>query len=140
MTDATPRALPALHFLSTADVSMRDQGLRIARSRTWLVSRLELAGDSLSRRRGLLDRDSLPAGAGLVIAPSQGVHTFGMRFPIDVIGLDRTGHVVRLKVSVRPGRIVLAWRAFAILEVPEGTARRAGLELGDQLELLPFTR
>ncbi len=92
-----------------------------------------MAADSDARKRGLLGRDELAPDTGLVIAPSQGVHTFGMRFPIDIVGISRDGHVVKCRGDVAPRRLVFALRAFAILEVAAGVAARAGLAVGDRL-------
>ena len=107
--------------------------MRIQRTGTWLVRNLELASDSDTRRKGLLGRDSLDRGVGFVIAPSQGVHTFGMRFPIDIVGVARDGRVVKARGDVRPSRLVFALRAFAILELATGVAADAGLALDDVL-------
>jgi uncharacterized membrane protein (UPF0127 family) len=68
-----------------------------------------------------------------VIAPCQGVHTFGMRFPIDIIGVTRDGRVVKVSECVPARRVVFAFSAFAILEVAAGIAARAGLVVGDRL-------
>jgi uncharacterized membrane protein (UPF0127 family) len=105
-----------------------------------LVKRLEMAGDSTARRRGLLGRDGLDRDVGFVIAPTQGVHTFGMRFPIDIVGVARDGHVVKVRADVPPRRLVFALRAFAILELATGVARRAEISVGDRLIVVPNQR
>ena len=112
-------------------------GLQVQRTGEWLVSRLEGAFDSTSRKQGLLGRDALADGAGLVIAPSQGVHTFGMRFPLDIVCVARDGTVVKVRETVQPGRIVIAWNAFAIVELPAGVARRVALVRGDRVIARP---
>ena len=121
------------HFLTPALVAPGHWGLRIDRSGEWLATRAELAGSSESRRQGLLGRDELPPGHALVIAPTQGVHTFGMRFPIDAVGLSRDGIVVSIKEAVPRRRVVLSWRAFAIVELAEGAAAKAELRIGDKV-------
>ena len=65
-----------------------------------VVPRLELALDSATRRKGLLGRDGLEEGTGLVIAPSNSVHTFFMRFPIDIVFLHRSGRVLKIRHRV----------------------------------------
>lgn len=112
-------------------------GLRIERTGGWLVRALEIASDSDSRKKGLLGRDALPPQIGFVIAPSQGVHTFGMRFPIDIVGVTRDGRVVKARGAVRPSRLVFALRAFAILELASGVAGAAGLAVNDVLIAAP---
>lgn len=107
--------------------------LTIERTGDVLVDHLEVAGDSASRRKGLLGRDRLDAGCAVAIAPCQGVHTFGMRFAIDVVAVTREGVVVKIRSNVPRGRIVLALRAFAIIELQSGAARAANLQVGDRL-------
>lgn len=124
------------HFLDAALGARQPSGLQIERTGAWLVSSLILASDSATRRRGLLGRSSIAAGEGLVIAPSQGVHTFGMRFAIDIVGVARDGSVVKVRNGVPPRRIVLALSAFAIVELPAGTAASLGLRVGDRLRAL----
>jgi uncharacterized protein len=94
---------------------------------------LEPAFDSATRNRGLLGRDGMPDGAALVIAPSSSVHTFFMRFPIDVVFAAKDGRVVKVCNAVPPWRIAFGWRAFAAIELPSGTAARAGVNRGDYL-------
>ena len=70
-----------------------------------------------------------------MIAPSNGVHTFGMRFPIDVIFAARDGRVVKIARAVAAGRIAFALRGFAVIEMAAGEADRAGLTKGDRLRV-----
>lgn len=100
-----------------------------------LASAVELARDSASRNRGLLGRDGLPADTALVIAPCSAVHTFGMRFRIDVIFTARDGRVVKIAHDVGPRRLAIAWGAFAAIEMAAGEARRHGINVGDRLEV-----
>jgi uncharacterized membrane protein (UPF0127 family) len=123
----------ARHFLSNALAAPGQWGLRIERTGGWLVRSLEIASDSESRKKGLLGRDALAPEIGFVIAPSQGVHTFGMRFPIDIVGVTREGRVVKARSAVRRSRLVFALRAFAILELASGVAGAAGLAVDDVL-------
>lgn len=124
------------HFLSQL-VSLPDQpwGVRNLTSGRVLVARLEAAFDSATRKNGLLGRDRLEPGAGLVIAPCGGVHTFFMRFPIDVVFVARDGRVVKVRHAVRPWRLALAVTAFCVIELPAGTARQCETRAGDRLEL-----
>lgn len=108
-------------------------GLRLERTGAWLITSLELAGNSEQRRRGLLGRQSLGDGEGLVIAPSQGIHTFGMRFPIDVIGVARDGRVLKIRTAVPSRRLVFCLRAFAMVELSAGAAERLDVQIGDVL-------
>jgi len=107
--------------------------LTIERTGAVLVDHLEVAGDSASRRKGLLGRDRLDAGCAVAIAPCQGVHTFGMRFALDVVAVTRDGLVIKIRSGVPPRRVVLALRAFAIIELQSGAAAAADLQIGDRL-------
>jgi uncharacterized membrane protein (UPF0127 family) len=56
-----------------------------------------------------------------------------MRFAIDIVAVDREGTVIKIRSGVPPRRIVLALRAFAIIELPSGAANSAALKVGDRL-------
>ena len=109
--------------------------MRIAGRHNVLASVVEAAFDSATRNRGLLGRDSLPPATALVIAPSNSIHTFGMRFPIDVIFTARDGTVRKIRPAMARSRIAFAWGGFAVIEMAAGEAERAGLQIGDRLEL-----
>jgi uncharacterized protein len=93
------------------------------------------AFDSRTRRQGLLGRGGLPPGHALILAPCSSVHTAFMRFPLDLIFLDRAGRVLKTSSGVRPWRIRAAWRAFAVVELPAGWLERSGTTHGDVVEL-----
>ncbi len=131
--------MPGRHFLSalvsptpTPAIAPR---LVIARTGTALAETIEIAGDSEARRRGLLGRDELAPGTALVIAPCNAVHTFGMRFSIDVIFAARDGRVLKIARDVSPRRLAAAWGAFAAIEMAAGEAGRRKVEIGDSLEI-----
>lgn len=113
-------------------------GLQRVSDGAWIAHMLHAALDSAARRTGLLGRDTLPDDEALVIAPCQAVHTFGMRFPIDVVGLTREGRVVTCRAQVPRRRIVLALRAWAVVELPAGTIARWQLQPGDTLHVVPL--
>jgi uncharacterized protein len=124
------------HFLTDALKRSQPFGLRIERNQRWLVRSVETAANSATRKRGLLGRESLDEGTGLVIAPCQGVHTFGMRFPIDIVGVSRDGRVVKVRERVPARRLVFALKAFAILELAAGGVGRSELAEGDTLTVV----
>jgi uncharacterized protein len=102
-----------------------------------VVSDLEVAENGWARMKGLLGRsaEDFPPGRGLWIPTSGGIHTIGMRFPIDAAYLDSRGKVVRLHNGLRPFRIgAIAWSTRVVLELPPGTLRRTGTRIGDVLE------
>ena len=98
-----------------------------------LASRVESAFDPTSRRRGLLGRDSVPTDFALVIAPCSSVHTFFMRFPIDVVFVSRDGTVVKTCRDLRPWRLAAAFGAFAVIEAAPGFVERSGIVSGDRI-------
>jgi uncharacterized membrane protein (UPF0127 family) len=107
--------------------------LLIEGGQTPLASRLEGAFDSKSRNQGLLGRDGLAPGTALVIAPSNAVHTFAMRFPIDLVFANRDGVVVKTKLAVPKSRIAIALNGFAVIELAAGAIARCGVRVGDRL-------
>jgi hypothetical protein len=111
------------------------QALNVTRG-TILAVRLEVADTSAARRKGLLGRELLPRGEGLWIAPCESVHTFFMRFPIDLVYLDRKLQVKKVRHSVGAWRISACFSAHSILELPAGTARATRTERGDKVEIV----
>jgi uncharacterized membrane protein (UPF0127 family) len=101
---------------------------------TVIADRVQIADTSLTRLFGLLGRRDFDAGRGLWIKPSSGVHTFGMMFPIDVIGLDKNFRVIKLWRDLVPWRLTsVSTRLRSVVELPAGTIVRHGVELDDIL-------
>ena len=94
-----------------------------------------VARDPLSRMRGLLGRRGLAEGEGLLLEPAGSIHTFFMRFPIDVVFLDREQRVLRVVSNVRPWRTAAVRKARAVLELAAGEAARVGMTPGTVLRL-----
>lgn len=100
-------------------------------------SYIGLADTSLSRLFGLLGRSGLDPGSGILIRPSSGVHTMGMRFPIDVVALDKDLRVVKLWRRLPPWRITsVSLRTQSVLELAPGQIDACRIEPGDRLELV----
>jgi uncharacterized membrane protein (UPF0127 family) len=101
-----------------------------------VASRVEWAGTSESRRRGLLGRDHIEPSEGAYIVPTQWIHMFGMQFPIDVAFLDRDGRVLHICHALHPNRLSpIVWRAEGALELCAGTLKSTGTEVGDVIEI-----
>ena len=100
-----------------------------------LAARVEPAFDSRTRRTGLLGRNSLPHDTVLAIAPSNAVHTFGMRFPIDILFISRDGRVLKRVTALKARRLAAALRAFAVLEFGANHPGVAGTAVGDVLAI-----
>jgi uncharacterized protein len=98
-----------------------------------------LAADTpRSRRIGLLRHKNLEPGEGLWIYPTQAIHTFGMRFPIDVVFLDRRLRVKRVYHGLRPFRLTsFVWGARSALELASGSLANTGTALGDEFQFSP---
>ena len=105
----------------------------LARDRRVVASRCVVADRPWSRLRGLLGRRSLADGEGLLIVPAASIHTVGMRFAIDALFLDRAGVVLATVEDLRPWCMAGCRGAKAVLELPAGSARRAGVGDGDML-------
>lgn len=104
---------------------------------TVLATELEVAGSGGTRRKGLLGRDGLAPGEGLWIVPCESVHTFFMRFPIDLVYLDRKHRVRKVRHAVGAWRLSACLTAHSILELPAGTVLASKTERGDSLEIAP---
>ena len=105
----------------------------------WLVrdgevlASLEVAESWRDRTRGLLGRDGIEGA--ILLRPARSVHTFGMRFPVDVAFCDADLRVVKVRTLV-PGRVTLPVpRARAVVEAEAGLMRRWELRPGDALEV-----
>lgn len=101
---------------------------------TILAEKAGMATTSAARRTGLLKHTGLPPGEGLWIAPCEAVHTFGMKFTIDVLYLSKTKRVVKVRERMVKRRISACLWAHSVLELPEGMAAETGTKVGDQLE------
>ena len=99
-----------------------------------LGDKVLVANTSQTRRTGLLKHESLPEGEGLWIAPCEGVHTWGMKFSIDVLFLSKARKVLKIREDMGKRRIALCLWAHSTLELPAGTVARTGTLKGDQLE------
>jgi uncharacterized protein len=95
---------------------------------------VEVADHGAKRRRGLLGREMLSPGGGLWIVPCEAVHTFRMRFAIDLIYLDRNLRVRKIRSNVPPWRLSACLSAHSVLELAAGTIRRTQTTPGDRLE------
>ena len=101
---------------------------------TVLAEGADVADTSAKRNTGLLKHERLNPGEGLWIVPCQAVHTFFMKFPIDLVYLDKRKKVRKVRHSVPAWRMSACLPAHSILELPAGTVAETGTVAGDQLE------
>lgn len=108
----------------------RTRGIELAR-------RARVADTRWTRLRGLLGRPPLHQGQGLVLSPSRGVHTWGMRYPIDVVLVDDDNRVAALYPGLEPwSRTRLHRDAVRVLELPEQTIEATETRARDEVEFL----
>lgn len=100
-----------------------------------LADAADVADTSAKRRTGLLKHTGLAPGEGLWIAPCESVHSFFMKFTIDIVYLDRKHRVRKVRPDMVPWRISGCITAHSVLELPAGTVARTGTAAGDQLEI-----
>ncbi len=98
-----------------------------------VCERCTVADRALARMRGLLGRSSLEPGEGILIRPAGSIHTFFMRFPIDVVFCDRDLRVLRVAADVAPWKTRMQRRARVAIELPAGEAARRGVAAGTRL-------
>jgi uncharacterized membrane protein (UPF0127 family) len=101
----------------------------------------DIADTSETRRTGLLRHSGLQPGEGLWIVPCEGVHTFGMKFAIDILFLSKKKKgqtrvkVLKVKRAVPKRRLAMSLLAASVLELPAGRAQATQTEPGDELDL-----
>ena len=106
---------------------------------TVLAEQTVMANTSERRRTGLLKHESLPRGEGLWIAPCEAVHSFWMKFSIDVLYLNKKKQVVKIRSNMVPWRLSACFRAHSVLELPAGMAAETHTAPGDQLKFEPLS-
>jgi uncharacterized membrane protein (UPF0127 family) len=102
---------------------------------TLLADRADIADTSATRQRGLLKHSGLAEGEGLWIVPCEGVHSFFMKFAIDVVFINKKRVVTKMRPNMVKSRIALSLRAHSTLELPVGMIQKSQTAVGDQLDL-----
>lgn len=101
-----------------------------------MADNLVLANTALRRLRGLMGRKALAPNEALWLRPCNSIHTFWMRFAIDVVWLDRKLRIVKLVRNLRPFRLTLpASQAASIIELPAYSIAQHNLRVGDELRV-----
>ena len=104
-------------------------------SGTVLGDRIRVADTGMTRIVGLLGERQLANGDGLLIIPSQGVHTWGMQFPIDIAVLDAQWTIIAVRSEMVPFRVTrMFWKAAGVLELPAGRLSATSTSVGDRIE------
>lgn len=102
---------------------------------TVVAQAADVADTSAKRRTGLLKHERLEPGDGLWIVPCESVHTFFMKFPIDLLYLDKRHKVRKIRNAVPPWRLSACLSAHSVLELPAGTAAQTETQVGDELAI-----
>jgi uncharacterized protein len=124
-------------FLRPLRTQGRTCSLVNVRTGSVIATIVEPALDSKSRRKGLLGRDGLAESHALVLAPCGAVHTFGMRFPIDVLFIGADGCVIKIVEQLGAWRMAGSLQACITVELPIGSVRRHHVSTGDRLSIQP---
>jgi len=104
--------------------------------KTWLATKVKKADSFVTRLIGLLKRKHLGPEEALWLMPSKGIHTIGMKFPIDVLFLNKDNQVLGMVSGMLPYRIsAVHLRGYSVLELPSGTIKKSRTEVGDELEI-----
>jgi uncharacterized membrane protein (UPF0127 family) len=104
---------------------------------TVLGEAIEVAVTSAQRAKGLLGRDCLTDGQGLLFKGTSSLHTFFMQFPIDIVFIDKKGKVLKSARNVKPFKVVLApFRSYFALELPVGSVDWSSTRVGDHVMFL----
>ena len=100
-----------------------------------LADRLAIAKTLPERMRGLLGRSSLSAGEGMLIKECSSIHTFFMKFSLDLVFVDADYAVRKIVREVKPWRLAMAFGARHVVELPAGALNETPLAPGDALAL-----
>ncbi len=95
---------------------------------------IEIADSRATRKKGLLSKTGLEPGTGLWIVPCEAIHTFFMKFAIDVVYIDRKKRVRKTVAGLVPWRMSGCLPAHSVIELPVGVIEATGTSRGDQLE------
>lgn len=104
-----------------------------------ICEQLEIADRAGRRMRGLLGRESLEPGEGMLLQPAPSIHTAFMRFAIDAVFMDGTLGVTKIVPGLRPWRMAAAHRSWGVVELAAGEVKRRGIAIGDQLGVVEVT-
>ena len=107
-----------------------------AASGATIAERAELADGHLTRMRGLLGRKGLGPGAALILRPCSSIHTWFMRFPLDVVFADRDGQVLKVVRGLKPWRFSAARGSHIAIEFEAGCLDPA-VRQGTRIALSP---
>lgn len=101
-----------------------------------LAQSVLVADTFFTRLKGLLGTSGLPEGQAFLIRPCNSVHTFGMRYDIDVLFVSQEGRILKIMAAMPPGRIAWCKESAYVLEMPSGIVAAKAVRTGDYLQIL----
>ena len=101
-----------------------------------LALEAQIADNFFLRLKGLMFRKTIVPEAALIFYHTSSIHTFFMRFPLDVVFVNKKMRVIKLYKALKPGRVVFCFSAYLSVELPPGKISQKSLEIGDILELI----
>lgn len=93
-----------------------------------LVPKVWKVAGIFERMRGLIARQPLKKGEGFLLSPCSSVHTFGMKYALDLVFISKEGKISKLVHSLPPRRLAFSSGAFMTLELLSGSAKELGLK------------
>ena len=100
------------------------------------ISRIEIADSPISRSLGLIGRKDFRDYNGMLLKNANAIHTFFVRFPIDVVFLDRDFKVLKFVEKLSPFHFSpIVWKAKHTLELPQNSIKNHSLKVGDKIDL-----
>lgn len=104
-----------------------------------LLDNVEIADSFFSRLRGLLGRTELKEGQGLIIKPCNSIHTFGMKFPIDVAFVDQNNKVIKIMENTAKAKVSpIVKNSKYVIEARSGEFQAKNLQVGDLVEVKQY--
>ncbi len=109
--------------------------IRNVSKNTVIAEKCEIADNFLSRFLGLMFKNELPEGNGLLITPCNSIHMFFMKFPLDIIFIDKEYNIVHLIENIKPWKFSeIIWSSNSVIELPTGAISKTRTAVGDRLE------
>jgi len=104
--------------------------------KTLIAGKTKIADNFISRLKGLLETDSMDEGTAMVIRPCNSIHTIGMKYPIDVLFLDKHDKIIKIERNMQSCKFAFCRKASYVIELPSGTAKKSGTTDGDMITFL----
>jgi uncharacterized membrane protein (UPF0127 family) len=99
-----------------------------------IAGKVMIANTFFKRLKGLLTSNGLEENEGLIIKPCNSVHSFGMRFSIDLVFLSLNNEVIKITENFAPWRASpVVIRANSVIELPTGKIKETGIKVGDKI-------